>query len=316
MVPTRRRPLLATLGAAAAAGCLGDAPADPSDATDREPSATDATEPEPSADTGDGTDDDSDDSSGDDTLRLAPADGLPTDSPLRVHPRPLAALLERGAATDGAVRATDGIILTGQPPLLPGERTVRLVGDEVDDGAYALDIDGGLLYEWLLGATAVEDPPEDAEVVAVDDLSDDRRSLAVEAIEGGRATVEPHTPLGTWARTEFVGGYVRYDGTVYRGRERQQTDAAFFSEEVWYVASVRPTDEAAGDGSASDAPTLHLDPLPSAAARVVDDLLGDWASNLDPVEADISDLDDPARRALAETDFLLTHVAVFEVSIS
>ncbi|QZP36780.1 hypothetical protein [Halobaculum magnesiiphilum] len=307
MVSTRRRSLLATLGAAAAAGCLGDAPTDSpgGSATD----AADATESDPNADPEGGAPDG-------DTLRLANADDLPTDSPVSVHPRPLAEFLERGAATDGPVRATGATVLTGKPPFLPGERTVRLVGDEVDDGAYALDIDGGLLYEWLLGATAVEDPPADADIVAVDDLSDERRSLAVEAIEGGRATVEPHTPLGTWARTEFVGGYVRYDGTVYRGRERQQTDAAFFSTTVWYVGTVTPTEEAAADGSATDAPTLHLDPLPSAAARVVDDLLGDWASNLDPVEADISDLDDPARRALAETDFLLTHVTPFEVSIS
>ncbi|MFC6787101.1 hypothetical protein ACFQFH_14805 [Halobaculum halobium] len=297
MGPTRRRSLLAALGASAVAGCLGDGPTDSTDG-----SATDATDPDPSADSGD-------DASDVDTLRLAAADGLPTDRPIRVHPRPLARLLEGGAATDGLVRTTDSILLTGRPPLVSGEQTVYLASTEIEDGAYALDIDGGLLYEWLLGATAVEDPPTDAEVVAVDDLADDRRTLAVEAIEGGRATVEPQTPLGTWARRAFVGSYVRYQGTVYRGRERQQTDAAFFSNEVWYVASVTPTDD-----TATDAPTLHLDPLPQEARRVVDDLLGDWASALDPVEADVSDLDERSRRALAETDRLLTHVAAFEVA--
>ncbi|QZY00533.1 hypothetical protein [Halobaculum rubrum] len=287
MVPTRRRSLLAALGAlgaTAVAGCLGDTPTELSDGN---PLATV------------------------DTLRLSAADGLPTDRPVRVHPRPLASLLERGATTGDRVRATGSILLTGRPPLLSGERTVRLTGEGVDDGAYVLDIDGGLLYEWLLGATAVEDPPTDADIVAVDDLDDDRRSLVVEAIEGRRATVEPQTPLGTWARTEFVDGYVRHEGTVYRGRERQQTDAAFFSNEVWYVASVTPADAAP-----DDALTLHLDPLPPAARRAVDDLLGDWASTRDLVEADVSDLGDRSRRALAETDRLLAHVAVLEVSLS
>jgi len=287
MVSTRRRPLLASLGAlgaTAAAGCLGDAP---TGSPGGNPSATA------------------------DTLRLAAADGLPTDRPVRVHPEPLSSLLERGATTDERVRATGSIRLTGQPPLLSGERTVGLAGDNVEDGPYELDIDGGLLYEWLLGAATVEDPPTDAEIVDVDALTDDRRTLALAAIEGDRATVEPQTPLGTWARTEFVGGYVRHEGTVYRGRERQQTDAAFFSEEVWYVASVTPT-----DAVPDDAPTLHLDPLPSAARRAVDDLLGDWASTLDPVETDVSGLDDRSRQAIAETDRLLTHVAVLEVSLS
>lgn len=304
MVPTRRRSLLAALGclgSTAAAGCLGDAP---TESPDGDPSATDATETDP----GSGADGDP---TANDILRLAVADGFPADEPVRVHPEPLASLLERGATTGDRVRATDSILLTGRPPLLPGERTVRLAGDGVEDGAYELAVDGGLLYDWLLGATAVDDPPRDADVVDVDALPNDRRSLAVEAIQGGRATVEPQTPLGTWARTEFVDGYVRREGTVYRGYERQQTDAAFFSKEVWYVASVTPTDRAS-----SDAPTLHLDPLPSAARTVVDDLLADWASTLDPVEADVSDLDDRARRALAGTDRLLTHVAVFEVDLS
>ena len=287
MVSTRRRPLLAALGvlgATAAAGCLGDVP---TGSPGGNPSATA------------------------DTLRLAAADGLPTDRPVRVHPEPLSSLLERGATTGERVRATGSILLTGQPPLLSGERTVVLAGDNVEDGPYELNIDGGLLYEWLLGAAAVEDPPTDAEIVDVDALTDDRRTLVLAAIEGDRATVEPQTPLGTWARTEFVGGYVRHEGTVYRGRERQQTDVAFFSNEVWYVASVTPTDDAP-----DDAPMLHLDPLPSAARGAVDDLLADWASALDPVEADVSDLDDRSRQALAETDRLLTHVAVLEVSLS
>ena len=97
---------------------------------------------------------------------------------------------------------------------------------------------------------------------------------------------------------------------MYRGHERQQTDAAFFSNEVWYVASVTPTDD-----TPDDAPTLHLDPLPTAARRVIDDLLADWAPTLDPVEADVSDLDDQSRPALAETERLLAPVAAFEVRL-
>ncbi|MXR41830.1 hypothetical protein GRX01_10845 [Halobaculum sp. WSA2] len=304
MSPRRRSLLVALggLGSTAATGCLGDAP---TESPDGDPSATGATETDPSGEP------DGDNARAADTLRLAVADGFPADGPVRVHSGPLASLLERGATTGDRVRATDSILLTGRPPLLPGERTVTLAGDGVDDGAYELAVDGGLLYDWLLGATAVDDPPRDVDVVDVDALPNDRRSLAVEAIRGGRATVEPQTPLGTWARTEFVDGYVRREGTVYRGYERRQTDAAFFSEEVWYVASVTPT-----EGASSDAPTLHLDPLPSAARTVVDDLLADWASTLDPVEADVSDLDDRARRALAGTDRLLTHVAVFEVDRS
>lgn len=303
MAPRRRALLasLASLGTAAAAGCLTNtgetATADPSVADDASSASSESTDTGGAGTTGS-------------TLRLRALDGLPTDGTVHVHPRALARLLERGVNTDGTVRTHDRALLQGQSPLLAGERTLRVDGSAVQRGVYTLAFDGGPRYEWLVGATAVDDPPADADVLDLDALSSDRRSVVREAIAGGRVTVYPETPLGTWVRTEFVGGYVRHDGTVYRGRERQQTDAAFFADEVWYVGTVTAAED---DDPA--APTLVLDPLPTAARRAVDDLLGAWASNRAPVETDIGTLPTDARDALGATDAVLTHVAAFEVSV-
>ncbi|WP_435063646.1 hypothetical protein [Halobaculum sp. EA56] len=302
MVPHDRRSLLASLGVVALAGCSAGGGRDDGQTDDG--TAEDATSVDGATDDGS----DGEDRPDTPTLRLSVAEEVPIDGPVRVHPGPLARLLERAAERDGPVRTHDGMALEGKTPVLPDVETARLAGDAVDDGAYALDFDGGPRYEWLFGATSVEDPPADAEVVEVADLPADRRALALEAIHDGRPRAYPETPLGTWARTEFVGGYVRHEGTVYRGRELEQTDAAFFATEAWYVGTATPTD------GATDAPRLLLDPLPDEARRVVDDLLASWAEELDPAEASVADLDDPARAALAETDWVLAHVAAFDLT--
>lgn len=293
MPPSRRSCVasLAGLTAGALGGCLSDVGGRTTGGSTATAEAETATSPP----------------DGRSALRLVPLDEVPSGPSLRVYPWALARLLERGADADGPVRTHDRALLEGQRPLLPRFSAVRFAGERVPDGAYALDLSGGPRYRWLFAATAVEAPPEGATVLGVSDLPADRRALALEAIEGDRPSAYPETPLGTWARTAFVGGYLRHEGTVYRGRELRQTDAAFFAEDVWYVGRVAPTDEVS-----ADAPRLLLDPLPRPARRVVDDLLAAWAEQLDPVETDVSDLDESARAALAATDGFLTHVAAFE----
>lgn len=315
MAPPGRRALLAAVAAVATAGCFTDGDATTTTRFDTAGDDTSAGSGTAGPDTGgpETTGDTAGDTATDAaiTLRLSAADGIPEDVPVRVHPRALAAFLERGAASGDTVRTHDAAILRGRSPVLPTAAAARLSGETVEDGRYALDVSGGPRYEWIFGATPVDDPPADAEVLDVSTLAAERRSLVLEAIHDGRPRAYPETPLGTWARTEFVGGYVRYDGTVYWGREIRQTDAAFFAEEVWYVGTVTPSESGTGT-----VPHLHLDPLSGDARAAVDDLLAAWAKQLGPVEADVSGLDESARAALAETDTLLTHVAAFRLVLS
>ena len=300
MPPSRRSfvSALAFPAVAGLAGCLSDTDARATDAADSTGSST--TPGSTASATADSAF----------TLRLAALESIPTDAPVRVHPRALARFLARGVDAEEAVRTHDGILLEGSRPILPRIDAARLSGERVDDGPYTLDLTGGLRYRWLFGATPVESTPENATVIDVDELPTARRDLALAAIGDGRPQAYPETPLGTWARRTFVGGYLRHEGTVYRGREVQQTDAAFFADEVWYVGRATPRTDAP-----ADAPHLLLDPLPDGARRAVDGLLSTWADSRDPVETDVSDIDQSARTALRDAEALLTHVAAFEVTV-
>jgi hypothetical protein len=182
----------------------------------------------------------------------------------------LARVLVAAARADGVVRTTAETYAPAPRPVLPAFDAVEIVGadDAGVDGTYALDVQAGTYYELLVGAEAV-DPLDDATVRGVADLPLDRREFVRDVV--GRATeVEPQTRRGEFVRNAFFGGYWRLDGTVYRGHEVKQTDAAFSSERAWYALSATPADR--------EAPTLSVRPVPGAVHDALDEPLSDHRS--------------------------------------
>ncbi|WP_435345010.1 hypothetical protein [Haloarchaeobius sp. HRN-SO-5] len=234
MASPSRRAVLGSLGIAAGslAGCLG------LDDAGTDGTGTDGTETDTT-----GTDD-----TASVDLRLE-TDLITQQDPIRVLPDGLRSLLVEAARSDGPVRGHYDILVESPPsPVLPVFDDVRLQGTGSDaDGTYVVDVDAGARYEMRFTATRADSVPEDASVVDATTLSGERRRFVQAAIDGEQPSVYPESELGTWARTEFDGGYVRVDGETYRtyrGQEVQQTDAAFFSDVVWYVLSLTPTEDA------------------------------------------------------------------------
>lgn len=289
-MPSTRRTLLAAL-AGVAAGCASavrddTGPTTPA-ATTGAPTATSTPPAE---------------------LRLEPARVDEVDGPLTVYPAELADWLREAARTGGPVRGHAEVPAYAPEPVLPALDRVALRGDGAVAGSYAVDAAGGPRYRHLAGAERVDEPPEGEEAATdVDDLPDERRALALAAIaEDGSPRVYPETELGTWVRTEFYGGTFRHEGAYYRGHEVQQTDAAFFSREVWYVLSLSPVD---GDGT-----VLRLAEVDPAVRTAVDRAVGGERT---PAEGSASGPFPPAVRSFAaETAYLMTHTAVYAVSLS
>ncbi len=252
-----------------------------------------------------------------------------------VYPAQLRSLLREAATTDGPLRVRAETPVYAPEPLLARLGTVRLESpDGTVDGCYEVAAEGGTYYEWRVGATPVESVPDGADVTPTRNLSPARRAFVDSALDRGGTLVSPETELGSWVRHEFVGGYVSRDGTTYRGRKLQQTDAAFFSREVWYVLSLRPvskrgastgptpTDTTATDSEASptstpESPvTLRLRAVPEAVREVVDGLVGTY--HRDRVTADLAGegTDGAAvARFARETEGLLFHAAGYDVSV-
>jgi len=162
-----------------------------------------------------------------------------------------------------------------------------------------------------IGAEAVS-PPEDADITPVGELPDRRRDLALAAI-GAESDhdrrVYPETVLGSWVRTRFFGGYYSYDGTVYRGYEVQQTDAAFTATKVWYVFSLSATE-------ADTATTIRLADLDERGRALVDDLRSEHET-VERMERDVDGEDAAVAETLAsEHPYLLTHDVVYEVTFT
>ena len=245
---------------------------------------------------------------------LTPVEPSAVDGPLTVLPGDLVDWL-RTAAGGETVRAHAGSDVypvqqayEPMPPLTAFDR-VRIDADGDAAGVYDLDAAGGVRYELLAGAEAV-DPPDDAEVIPVSDLSEDRRTLALAAIDGASgedARVYPGTALGSWARTEFFGGYVAHEGSVYRGHELQQTDAAFFSTELWYTLSLSPAD------SESAPVTLRPADVNEAVRGVVDGLRSEHETVARMSRGVDGETAAAVERFAAEHPLLLTHDAVFRV---
>lgn len=242
---------------------------------------------------------------------LEPAD-LPVDEPLTVFPGDLAEWL-REAAGGETVREVAMVQSQSPEPLLPRFEHVRLRTPDGDLGTFAVEAEGGTYYDLLVGARAVESTPEDATVRPVSDLSEARRELALDAVEGRRRTVQPQTELGEWTREQWFGGHFRHDETVYRGVEVRQTDAAFFSQRLWYVLSLSSLEDER-DREGADPVVLSLPDVDGSvrhrlADAVVDALL-DGEGTLPT-----AGLSETTRSFLHETPYLLTHTAVLSVSV-
>ena len=245
---------------------------------------------------------------GPDTLRLTIVDGV-VDGRTVVYSEQLDAWLRRAARNEGPIRVTATTSFPMPEPVMTRFESVGLeTGDEALDGTYAVDCEGGTRYDVLVGAGSVESTPENTTATPVSDLSDRRRELALAAIGNERATVHPETPLGAWARHEWFGGYFRHDGTVYRGKEVQQTDAAFFSEELWMTLALSER-----SGSDIDEPTLSLVGPDPEVREFVDRALADRERNDEEALATTGELPEAVRAFAAETDHLLTLTTAFEV---
>lgn len=260
---------------------------------------------------------------------------------LTIYPPELAETLRTAAATGDTVRAVQNAHTYVPRPVLPAYDAVELVDPSgAAGGRYHLAADGGVYYHRLLDVEAVS-PPADATATPVADLPAARRDLVERVVRGDRVTVSPETERGEWVREAFFGEYFTHEGTTYRGYERQQTDAAFFSTEVWYVLSLDPaggaeggadgadwtatptpgstggtigTDEAAAAaGTGGETLRLVLADVPESVRTVVDRLLADRSADQREVAASYQELP-PDLAALAnETAGLLTHVAAFSV---
>jgi hypothetical protein len=292
-VPSRRDALrrigaLGALGAAALAGCTGSRWTDdaPGTATPTGRRGTTAGTRE--------------------TVRFEHRDpsSLPASSPpVRVYSPSLRRLLDRAATADGPIRDTCGTYAPAPRPVLPTLGAVELTDVGEADGTYAVDARAGTYYELLAGAERV-DPPAGATVRDAATLPPERRAF-VRGVVTDSVRVEPQTALGEFVCTAFFGGYWRVDGTVYRGHEVQQTDAAFFSERAWYVLELTPADR--------PAPTLALDPVPDAVHGALDETLAGHRSG------DVShagpDIPEAVLRFARETDRLLLHDALLAVEV-
>jgi hypothetical protein len=173
-------------------------------------------------------------------------------------------------------------------------------------GYYDLEIEAGPYYEMVLGAEPA-DPPDDAEVTPVETLGDDRRELAIAAIDDGTGgnRVYSDTVLAEWARESFVDGYYRYDGEAYRGYEVERTETASSTTEAWYELSASTSRE--GDDDTS----LLLPDLVETVRTELD------AAGVSERTDDIV-VEDPSEPLAAFADeiaMLVTHLTIFRVGL-
>jgi hypothetical protein len=288
--PTRRRvlagavPLLAGLAGCGGRSAGGDSTPDPAAEPSTPTAAPDATrlrfEPVPVANATEG-------------------------DRIGVYPPNLQAWVRRAAMEDGRLRVHATTRVPAPTPPLVLFRRARVVGGGAADGQYAVRATGGPRYRYLASARAAT-PSADATVIPVSTLSAPRRRL-VRAAVADRAAFYPETERGEWARRVFFGGYVRVDGTVYEGYERQQTDAAFFSQEAWYILDMESADGESG-------PTFDVNGPDEGVRSVLDELL----DRRDPdagVGLDAAALPESVVRFVANTDYLLTHGALLKSSV-
>ena len=224
---------------------------------------------------------------------------------LTVYPESMALALRRAARIQGSYRTHATAFVEAPEPFWTRYGVVRLAGPQntASDGDYEMDAEGGVRYELHVGADRLETPPSDADPTPLSDLPDERRELALDAVDYPGGRVYPETALGEWVRTEWFDGYWEHDGRVYRGTEIQQTDAAFFSDQVWATVEMRET-------RADPQVVFELRAPGDEVRDALDPMFEEWTKD-EPTAT----LDDPpaaVREYLEPTDLLATHTAVFE----
>jgi hypothetical protein len=235
---------------------------------------------------------------------VSPPSAGPEEEPrvLTVYPESMALALRRAASIEGTYRNAAAAFVKAPEPFWTAYDTVRLAGPEntADDGVYEMDSEGGVRYELLVGADRLDGDRPAAEVSA---LEGERRELALAAIRNEGPRVYPETELGEWVRTEWFGNRWAYEGTVYRGKEVQQTDAAFFSEQVWATVQMRET-------VGHPAVAFELRAPGDAVRDALDPVFAEWSKH----EPTVTLEDPPAavREYLEPTDLLATHTTVVE----
>lgn len=312
---SRRRTLTlagAVGGALATAGCLGGSETDTDSAT-ATPTATATTTAGATATASATTnaDDTATETATTESVSVTfrRVDSLPPDATATVYPRSLRDWLSEAALSGDTVRGHAGTFLADPTPILPTFDRLELLSQEsAVAGTYDLSATGDTRYELLVGATEVGSVPESATVTPLSSLSEPRREFARRAIDSEGPRVYPETELGEWVRTAFFGGYYRTSsGTVYRGRELQQTDAEFFSRQVWCILSLSQTE-------ATTATTLRLREIPISVQTTLNERLGDLQG---ATSVGIGTVDDsPLAQFASETAYLLTHTALLAADLN
>jgi hypothetical protein len=222
---------------------------------------------------------------------------------LTVYSESMALALRRAARIDGPYRTHGSAFFYASEPFWTRYETVRLTGVDADErpkGGYELEADGGVRYELLVGADRLEG---DGSGTQVSELEGERRELALAAIRNDGPRVYPETELGEWVRTEWFGSRWEHEGAVYRGKEVQQTDAAFFSQQVWATVRMRET-------RADPQVVFELRAPGDEVRDALDPVFAEWSS-----DESTATLDDPpaaVREYLEPTDLLATHTVVVE----
>jgi hypothetical protein len=245
------------------------------------------------------------------TLTLEPIPAREVDDTLTVYPADLRQWLRTAAMTNRTVRARSRTPTSAPNPPLPAFERVRF-DDEAGElsGSYDLSVEGETRYQLLVGADE-ESPPADAEVTPVSSLAERRREVALAAIPGSHgddARVYPETELGSWVRHEFFGGYFSHDGTTYRGKEAQQTDAEFFATEVWYVLTAESRD------ASSAQVTFRLAPIDDGVRRRIEERRTEEYRPYTMEIAVEGETAAAARRFSAANPVILTHDAIYRVT--
>jgi hypothetical protein len=219
-----------------------------------------------------------------------------------VYPESMALALRRAARIEGTYRSHGPAFVYAPEPFWTRYRTVRLTGPDAGStpqGVYEMAADGGIRYELLVGADRLEDDPPAAQVSGLEGA---RRELALAAIRNEGPRVYPETELGEWVRTEWFDNRWEHDGTVYRGKEVQQTDAAFFSQQVWATVQLRET-------RADQQVVFELRAPGDEVRDVLDPVFDEWSKD-EPTTG----MDDPPAAVveyLRDVDLLATHTTVF-----
>jgi len=219
-----------------------------------------------------------------------------------VYPESMALALRRAARIEGTYRTHATAFVEAPEPFWTEYDTVKLTGPDAGDpeGVYEMDAEGGIRYELLVGADRLDG---DRPAASVSELEGERRELALGAIRNEGPRVYPETELGEWVRTEWFGNRWEHEGTVYRGKEVQQTDAAFFSDQVWATVGMRET---VGHPEV----TFELRAPGEDVRDALDPVLSEQGK--DQRTATLADPPPAVREYLEPTDLLATHTTVFD----